>query len=132
MNPRLVATGVGGGLLGTAALFFPLYLVLPQTYSRSWSDVDPVFGYLGLAGAALALLGTGFIAARSSHSHSNRRRIQTGAMAGLLAAMIAFCLIGAAAAGVAGNGSVYQHGLRAVGSPENLKHIVAETVVQIT
>lgn len=135
MHVRLLLCGVLGGILATFALTQPLYLVLPTYYSGEWHSwvriAWPSFGAFGFVLTLGVGLGTGYCSARWGWSSSLAGRIKDGALAGLLASLIAFALVGAAAAGVAGNGPVYEHGARPAASPSDAVYVVCETVVRL-
>ncbi len=135
MNIRLLLCGIVSGLVGTVALSLPLYLVLPTHYYGDWKvGFFPSPPFLVPVGSFLAVLvgaGAGYCAARWSWAVSPGDRVRSGALAGLIGGMIAFALIGGAAAGVAATAPVYAHGAVPAGTEAGLIRIVAETVVHV-
>src|SRR5689334_18260761 len=104
MNLRVLLCGTVGGGFVTLALSLPLYFALPASFTADWPAAGLTLGTLGHALAALLACATGHIAARWSWATALRERVWAGVVAGGLTGFIAFPLIGAPAAGVAGAG----------------------------
>lgn len=109
MNLRMLLCGAIGGVLVTLALTLPLYFMLPSAYAADWPAAGLTLGTVGYALAALLACGTGHVAARWSWASQRREGWRAGLLAGGLTAFIAFPLVGAPAAGVAGAGPVFLH-----------------------
>lgn len=93
---RVILTGLLGGLALIAALFYPLYVLVPSGVIPGWMTGSPALGVLcGVLAAGLAV-GTGYVAA----VWSGLRRPAFGALAGATAGLLAYMGIGATAAGM--------------------------------
>lgn len=104
---RVSLVGIGGGLMTAAALYYPLYVLLPGRYLTNWQSGVPVIGNVMLIVAALLLVGTGFGAARGA----GRPLPVWGAVAGMVAGMVAFLAVVGAGTAVIGSGDLLKHGL---------------------
>jgi hypothetical protein len=105
--------GVGGGVLLTLLLAYPLYVKLPFWIFEAPSyrqDNIPVICY-GLS--VIVLLITGVAGGRWS-GLSQSYAFLGGSAAGVIAAVICYALIISPATGVLGNKSIFQFGLKKV------------------
>jgi len=93
MTTRAGFIGLLTGLIATLLLVYPLAIAWPAATPWRWMAV--------LAAAALTV-GGGWLAGRWSGSRQPVRCAALGGLAGGLAGVIVFCLLGAAAAGLAG------------------------------
>ncbi len=119
MNVRILSCGVIGGLLAAYTLSFPLYIVLPTRYTQDVNALD--WGRAGGFGYLLTVLvgvATGYATARWDWQTTPRGRLNSGALAGLIAGLVAYPLIGAPAAAVASQAPVWLIGKRAGPFPE--------------
>jgi hypothetical protein len=131
MNIRILTCGVIGGLLATYFLSFPLYLTLPGRYIPDWPGfASPWLGALGYLLTAVAAVSTGYAAARWDWQTTRRGRADTGALAGMIAGLVAYALIGAAAAAVASQEAVWRHGPHAAGDERAFIAIVVDCVIK--
>lgn len=131
MNIRVLICGVLGGLLSAYLLSYPLYLVLPRQYTEQWLyDGPEALGYVGYAFAAIVGLVTGYAAARWSWATTAGAAARSGAVAGLLAALVAFPLIVAPAAAVASQQPIWAHGAKPAADEREANAIVCECVVR--
>lgn len=131
MNVRILGCGVIGGLLAAYTLSFPLYLVLSAKYAKDANMLD--WGWTGTVGSWLTLLvglTIGYVAARWDWQTSWRGRLNSGAIAGFLAAMVAFPLIGAPAAAVASQEPVWLLGSRVPFDQRETISIVVDCVIR--
>src|SRR5689334_20911287 len=92
MNLRILISGVLGGILAVACLSFPLFILMPSQFGQinPWEAVSMVWGVLVYVLAVVVGVGTGYVAARWSWAESAADRVRVGAVAGLLAALVAF------------------------------------------
>lgn len=110
MNIRILNCGVIGGLLAAYFLSFPLYIVLPTKYT-DWNGLaESWMGPFGNLLAGLVVVATGYAAARWDWQTGRRERANTAALAGMIAGLIAYALIGAPAAAVASQESAWLKG----------------------
>lgn len=131
MNMRVLICGVLGGFLGAYALSLPLYLVLPNRYTDDWPGSDSeLLGLLGYLLSTAVAVFTGYTAARWNWSITSAAGLRNGLLAGLLAAMVAYPLIGAPAAAVASQAPIFQHGARPAATDRDAIYIVCECVVR--
>jgi hypothetical protein len=131
MNVRILSCGVVGGLLSSYTLSFPLYIILAAYYSRDSYMLDWSWtGSVGYLLTVLAILCTGYTAARWDWQTSPRGRLNAGALAGLLAGMVAFPLIGAPAAAVASQAPVWLLGSRVPFDAREAYSIVVDCVIR--
>lgn len=107
---RIGIAGLLGGLVTTALLFYPLYVLLLGRYVENWQSGSPVLGWLAAVVSILALIGTGYWAAQYT-PYAGGKRILLGAAAGVIAGMIVNVGVVAAGTAVLGSRTLLQHGL---------------------
>jgi hypothetical protein len=98
------------GVAVVAALFYPLYVVLPESYVVDWQAGSESLGLILSIVAAVVLVLGGVLAARWGGSVTRRNGAKMGALAGGIAGTMAFAALGAAAAGTLGLGSALLRG----------------------
>jgi hypothetical protein len=103
--------GIGGGLALMAALYYPLYVLLPSQYLADWQTGEPLIGVILLLLAPFLVVGTGYLAARQASGTTRRSKLIRGALAGGIAGAIFFYGLGGAAAGVVGSRTILAYGL---------------------
>lgn len=130
MNLRTTLIGFLGGLGVTAALYYPLYVVVPWLYVPGWESGDLQKAWIGLGLAACLLLLTGFLAGLFT-AGSRWKRLWAGAAAGLLAAGMAFCVYGAPAAGVFGSRLLLEYGFRPAPDDAQFVFLVMEPTIGV-
>ena len=108
MTTRAGVSGLITGCVLVGLLFYPLYVVVPGAYILG-GPTGSIFAseVLVVAAAAMTVAGGGW-AAWWGGARSRTRRAALGAVAGSLAGLVAFCGLGAAAAGAAGAGRLLQ------------------------
>lgn len=112
MRARVYLVGLGGGVLVTAVLYYPLYLYVPGTFVKDWPSAPGGLA-IALTGVGVVLmLFTGVVAARISGTRDRAGAAAAGAVAGLIAALIAEMWVGGAAAGAWGARDLLVYGLK--------------------
>jgi len=105
LNREAVYAGCLTGMAVVAALFYPLYVVLPKSSVADWRAGSESLGLILSMVAAVVLVAGGGLAARWGGSLTRRNGAKIGALAGGIAGTMAFAALGAAAAGALGLGS---------------------------
>src|SRR5207237_7014082 len=109
----------------------PLYVVLPTLYTDDWFYGGPwALGVVGYVLAALVGLVTGYAAARWNWATTLGGATRSGAVAGVLAALVVCPLIGAPAAAGASQGPVLVHGAKPAADERQAVAIICECVVR--
>lgn len=126
---RISLVGLGGGLALIAALYYPLYVLLPSQYLADWQRGVPLLVILLLI-ALFLVVGTGYLAARQTSGTMGASSRIKGALAGGIAATIFFYGLGGAAAGVVGSRAILLHGLVPAESESHFSWLLAESVTQ--
>jgi signal transduction histidine kinase/ribosomal protein L40E len=124
---KVCLVGVAGGLALIAALFYPLYVVLPGGYVDGWLAGSPALSLLLETIAALLVAATGYLAARWARPASRQAGALFGALAGGTAGLVAYLGIGAAAAGVVGSGALLRQALVPVAGDGELARLAIDT-----
>jgi signal transduction histidine kinase len=129
---RVFLVGIGGGLALIAALFYPLYVLVPGGRVAGWPVGSGVIGLILEIVAVLVTVAIGFMAARWGRADTRQSGALFGALAGGVAGAILYFGIGAAAAGVVGGDSLLRHGLVPVtGNADMARMMVFESLVGI-
>jgi hypothetical protein len=123
--------GLGGGVLVTAALYYPLYLYLPGAYVEGWGSAQPGLAQILCGVALLLVLVTGAVAARVSGTTSRPRAAIAGAIAGLIAAAIAEIWLGAPAAGVWGARDLLTYGFRPMSNDQQFADLFTNGILTL-
>ncbi len=129
MRSKVYFIGLGGGLLVTAALYYPLYVYLPGTAVAGWPTAQATLAQVLTGVAALLLVATGAVAARNSGTTTRGEAAGAGAVAGLIAAAVAEMWLGGAAGGVWGVRQLLAHGLRPTSDEAAFLSLVSDAVV---
>jgi signal transduction histidine kinase len=128
---KVFLVGLCGGLALIAALFYPLYVLLPGGQVEGWR---PGSGAVGLALEILAVVlavATGWVGAWWARGETRQVGSLFGALAGGVAGATLFLGLGAAAAGVVGSGSLLQRGLVAAASDADLARLLSTPAIEI-
>ncbi len=128
MTTRAGILGVGTGGMLLVALFYPLYLKLPGQYVRGWPPGSVLISAGAVATALVLTVLGGWWAARWSNAVSGIQCVGLGALAGGVAAFLAFCGLGAAAAGTLSSSVVLQSEPALVQNTVAGKAVFLETV----
>ncbi len=126
---RVCLAGMGGGLLLMAALYYPLYVLLPGNYLADWQQGSALLGIILQAAAALVAVGIGYTAARWIKTSTRRDAMIFGALAGAIASVIAFAGLVGAAAGVVGSAALVQHGVTPALNENDMLQILDQVVI---
>ena len=125
-KPALMGIGTGIALL--AAMYYPLYVVLPGNYVAQWPSGSPALGIAMSFLGALLLLVAGLVTARMARTTSRKQGSLLGAGAGAIAALVLYFGLGSAAAGVVGSGNLLAHGPRPASGEAHLMVLLTESV----
>jgi len=129
---KAILVGLGGGLALIAALFYPLYVLLPGRYVDGWVVGSSVVSFLLGIVAVLLVAATGLLAARWAGADTRQSGTLFGALAGGVAGAIFFFGLGGVAAAVAGNAPLLAHGLGLAASDAEAVRLLSEAVIGIT
>ena len=128
---KVFLVGLGGGLASIAALFYPLYVLVPGRYVSGW---PPGWGIVGLAlevvAAGLAIA-TGYLAARWARVSTRQAGTLLGALAGGVAGAVLFFGIGGPAATVAGGAALLERELIPAAGRADVIRLLAGSAVGI-
>ncbi len=129
---KVFLIGLLGGLALIAALFYPLYVLVPDSRVPGWGPGSGAIG-LGLEiVAALLAVAIGFLAARWVKTDARLGGALFGALAGGVAGATLYFGIGAAAAGIVGGDLLLAHGLAPVaGNADVVRAMVFESLAGI-
>jgi hypothetical protein len=131
MNAKVYIVGLGGGVLVTGALLYPLYLFFPGLIVRDWPTANAILaGAFGLL-ALLLLLGTGAAAARLGGLRGKRGAAASGGVAGGIAALLAYMFIISPAVGEWANLELLTHGLRPAQDNPHMIALLVNAVVSV-
>ena len=132
MLNRTLLAGSGGGLALIAALFYPLYVLLPGRYVEGWVLGSSALGLLLGIVAVLLAVATGLLAARWARADTRQSGLLYGALAGGAAGAILFFGLGGVAAAVAGNAPLLAHGLVPAANEAEAVRLLSEAVIGVT
>jgi hypothetical protein len=130
MVTKAALTGMGTGIALLAAMYYPLYVVLPGFYVAEWQTSSATLGIAMSFLGALLLLVAGFVTARVARTTFRKQGALLGAMAGAIAALILYFGLGSAAAGVIGSGDLLTHGPRPASGEAHLMVLLTESVTR--
>jgi len=128
---KALLVGLGGGLASVAALFYPLYVLVPGRYVDGWPAGWDVIGLVLEVVAALLAVATGFLAARWARLGTRQGGTLLGALSGGVAGSLLFFGVGAPAAAVAGGAALLERGLVPAAARADLIRLLAGSVVGI-
>ena len=128
---RILAVGMGAGLLLMAVMYYPLYVALPGQYVADWPGGSQVLAIGASVCGGLLLLLAGAVAAFWNHAVSRTQGAWRGALAGAVSGSMLFAGLGAAAAGVIGSQLLWTHGLKPAADEKQFAFLLAEPVVSI-
>jgi signal transduction histidine kinase len=128
---KVFLVGLGGGLALIAALFYPLYVLLPSRYVEGWPTGSGMVGFVLEIVTALLAVAIGFLAARWAKASTRQGGTLFGALAGGVAGAVLFFGIGAPATGVVGGNLILEHGLIPAAGNADLVRLIAESLVGI-
>ena len=115
---KVFLVGLGGGLALIAALYYPLYVLVPGGIVAGWQAGSSALGLASEILAALLALATGLVAAWWARPGTRQAGTQIGALAGGVAGSTLYLGLGAAAAGVVGSASLLDGLVAAVGDAD--------------
>ncbi len=128
---KVFLVGLGGGLALIAALFYPLYVLVPGRYVESWLTGSEAVGLVLETLAAALVVAVGFLAARWSKAATRGRSTLFGALAGGVAGAVLYYGIGAPTASVVGGSPVLLQGPVPIPEKAVLIYLLSESVVGI-
>jgi len=129
---KTILVGLGGGLALIAALFYPLYVLLPGRYVDGWvAGSSALVLLLGIV-ALLMVVATGLMAARWAGANTRQSGTLFGALAGGVTGAIFFFGLGGVAAAVIGNAPLLVHGLAPAASDAQALRLLSEAAIGIT
>lgn len=128
---KVFLVGLSGGLALIAALFYPLYILLPGSHVEGWPTGSGTVGFVLEIVAAMLVVATGFLAARWARAGTRQGGTLLGALGGGVAGAILYFGIGGAAAGVMGSTRLLKHGLAPAVGDADMTRLLAESVVGI-
>lgn len=131
MNAKMYLTGVVGGILCSLALWFPLAEYLPSTLLNDWGAVNANLAWGLVSLSCLILLACGAVAARMSGTKSRVGASISGAVAGWVAAMMSYIMVGGAAAGVWGARPILEFGLRPAANQAQFIQLLVDSITGI-
>jgi hypothetical protein len=111
MNAKVWWVGLGGGVVATGALIYPLYVYFPGGIVKGWQSGSALGAWILGILSILLLPAIGALAARLSGLKSRSGAGVAGAVAGGISALMAFVFIIGSAAGVWGSRGLLAHGL---------------------
>ncbi|MFZ5911110.1 MAG: hypothetical protein ACOYYU_13945 [Chloroflexota bacterium] len=111
MNTKIYLVGMGGGVICSLVLWFPLAEYLPSTFIHDWVPISSGAGWGLVFLAALVVLACGAMSARASGTRSRQGAAVNGAIAGWMAALVSYIMVGGAAAGMWGARPLLEFGL---------------------
>lgn len=127
---RTFLAGAIGGLALIAALFYPLYVDWPGRFTDDWPTRGIPGLSLGLSAlAALLVVATGYVAARWARVGRRAAGTLFGALAGWIAALAAYVVLGAPAAGVGASEALLRWGYRPALDDPHALWLTAEPVI---
>ncbi len=128
---KVFLTGLAGGIGLIVALYYPLYVLLPHNELADWQNGSGFVGIVLEVVAALLTVGTGYAAARWIKADSRRSGMLLGALAGLIAGIVAYMGVIGIAAGVVGGSPLVQHGVAAAADEREFYRLLVEPLVGI-
>jgi signal transduction histidine kinase len=129
---KTILVGLGGGLVVIAALFYPLYVLLPGRYVDGWAAGSSALGlFLGIV-AVLLTVATGLLAARWAGADTRQNGTLCGALAGGVAGAIFYFGLGGVAAAVVGNAPLLLHGVGLAADDAEAVRLLSEAVIGVT
>lgn len=133
IHRRTVLLALGGGVLKAITLLLPLYLLSPAAYSSTWiiSEFPEIVRKVAYFPDMLLSVAIGYAAARVTWSPSKRWHFLTALTTGALAGIVAWLLIGAGTAGVAGSAPLLQNALQPVANEQIAFALLSDTNIGI-
>ena len=128
---KVFLVGLGGGLALIAALFYPLYALVPGRTVDGWPIGSEALGLAFEIVAPLLAVATGFLAARWAKAFTRQSGTLFGALAGGVAGAILFFAIGAPATAVVGGAALLERGLVPAAGRADVIRLLAGAVVGI-
>lgn len=129
---KVMLTGLIGGLALAAILIYPLYVLWPARFVDDWTlEGSSVLGLICQIASVALVIFTGYAAGRWSRVGRRGANIMAGAVAGTIAGLLAYYLIGAPAAGTAGSAPILSYGIRVPESEAYGLWMMAESIVNM-
>ncbi len=131
MNAKMVLPGLAAGVLASLLLWFPLAVYLPSSFLVDWprANAGLAWGMVFLAG--LVLCAAGAASARLSGTTSRWGALACGAVSGLVAALLAYILVGGAAAGILGARPLLDFGLNRASGDAQSTQLLLDSVTSV-
>jgi signal transduction histidine kinase len=128
---RTCLVGLGGGLALIAALFYPLYGLLPGSYVEGWPTGSGIVGFVLEIAAVLLAIAIGFLAARRAKAGTRQGGMLFGALAGGVAGAVLYSGIVAPAAGVIGSDLLLKHGVSPASGDADMIRLLVESLIKV-
>jgi hypothetical protein len=128
---RVILAGAGGGLALIAALFYPLYIDVPGRFVEGWFAGIPAVSLALSVLAVLIIPVTGYVAARWARIGRRAASTLAGALAGWIAALAAYVILVAPAAGVVASDAIFEWGYNPALDDPHALWLTAEPVINI-
>lgn len=130
MMTKVSFTGIGTGIVLSMVMYYPLYVILPGNYVFEWSSGSPALGIAMSFLGVLLLLSGGLATALVAKTSSQKQGALLGAMTGIVAGLILYFGLGAAAAGVASSGNLLAHGPNPASGEEQFLILLTESILR--
>lgn len=131
MNAKMYLAGIIGGTLCSLALWMPLAEYLPATLLTGWQPVNANLAWGLIILACLIVAACGVAAARMSGTKSRTGASISGAVNGLIAAMMSYIMVGGAAAGVWGARPILAYGLKPAVDDSQMIELIVDSLTGI-
>ncbi len=132
MNTKIYLVGMGGGVICSLVLWFPLAEYLPSTFIHDWVLISGGAGCWGLVIlAALVVLACGAASAFVSGTRSRQGAAVNGAISGWMAALVSYIMVGGAAAGMWGARPILEFGLQPAMDDAQFIQLLVDSVTGI-
>jgi hypothetical protein len=131
MNAKMYLAGVVGGILCSLASWIPLAEYLPSTFLSDWGAVNGGLGWGFMLLACLIILACGAVSARLSGTVSRLGATVSSAVAGWIAALMSYILVGGSAAGVWGARPILEFGLKPAANEAQFIQLLVDNVTGI-
>lgn len=126
MNPRMYLVAVGGGGVLAGLLWYPLAQYFPSLLVAGWPAANASLAWGLAALGAQVVFCSGMVAARLSGARGRGGAALCGAVAGAIASVLGYGLVGGSAAGVWGARQIIAHGLSPAANKAQMVQLLAE------
>ena len=131
MNAKMYLPGVGGGILCSLLLWYPLAGYLPSTLVSDWSSANAGLGWGLIILTGVVVLGCGAASARLSGTTTRLGAATSGALSGWVATLIGYIFVSGAAAGAWGARPILEFGLKPASSDAQFIQLLVDSVTGI-